>query len=208
MSRPEESPACPSCGSDRVAWIFYGLPLSFESLQPELDAGRIILGGCDCSESDPQWQCQACGHGWGRLEIFDNIFRLCQEASASPQSRWRRLGGWLGFIEDDDPVDGKKAPLIGGLARRLAYVAAGAGVVRLLGSLAPPWVGLVVLAVWFLPLLVHVGFRQCAVLLIVPMVGIGGFGVVDWRVVGFVGVTLLEECVLVLTVALLGGWLL
>jgi hypothetical protein len=59
-----------------------------------------------------------------------------------------------------------------------------------------------------LPLLCHAGFRLLVVLLVVPVVGLAGFRALSWRVAGFVELTLLEECVLVLTVALLGGWLL
>jgi hypothetical protein len=130
------------------------------------------------------------------------------ERAEPRRSRWRHLGSWLGLIEDDDPLERRDAPLLGGFARRLTYAAAGAGVVRLVGSLAPPWVGLAVLAVWFLPLLCHAGFRQLVVLLIVPVVGLAGFRALDRRVLGCAGLTLLEECILVLTVALLGGWLL
>lgn len=114
------------------------------------------------------------------------------------------------FIADDAPADDEM--LLSGLAQRLAWTAAGAGVVLLAGSVAPAWIGLVVLAVWFLPLLCLAGFRMFAAMLVAGMVGLVPFSALSWpvvgRVVGFVGVTMLEECVLVLTVALLGGWLL
>jgi hypothetical protein len=99
-------------------------------------------------------------------------------------------------------------PLLGGLAQRLAWVTAGAGVVVVVGTVAPPWLGLVVLTAWFLPLLWRAALRQLVVLLLLGMVGLAGFGALNGRVLGFVALTLLEECVLVLTVALLGGWLL
>src|SRR5262245_28579091 len=99
-------------------------------------------------------------------------------------------------------------PLLDGLWRRLALTAAGAGVVWLLGSVVPAWLGLVVLGLWFVPLLCHAGVRLFAVLGICALMGLAGLGAMSWRVAGFVAVTLLEELALVLTVALLGGWLL
>ncbi|MCQ2348423.1 MAG: hypothetical protein MJZ65_04460 [Paludibacteraceae bacterium] len=51
---------CPKCGG-KVARIFYGLPAYTEKLQADLDAGRVILGGCCRTEHDPTWQCTKCG---------------------------------------------------------------------------------------------------------------------------------------------------
>ena len=110
------------------------------------------------------------------------------------------------YLDEKELADDE--PLLDGLGRRLALTAAGAGVVLLLGSVTPPWFGLAVLGVWFLPLLCHAGVRLLAVVGTVALVGLAGFGALSWRVVGFVLVTLLEEAILVLTVALLGGWLL
>jgi hypothetical protein len=98
--------------------------------------------------------------------------------------------------------------LLGGLARRLAWMAAGAGVVLVVGALAPAWVGLLVLAVWFLPLLLHAALRQLPVMGALALLVLAGFGRDSWEVVGFVAVTVLEEVLLVVTVALLGGSLL
>ncbi len=37
---------CPSCGSDRIMEIIYGLPPMTQRIQDELDKKTIILGGC------------------------------------------------------------------------------------------------------------------------------------------------------------------
>lgn len=52
---------CPACGSQQVASILYGMPAFGEQLQRDLEAGKIILGGCCVSDHDPQWQCVGCG---------------------------------------------------------------------------------------------------------------------------------------------------
>lgn len=51
---------CPSCGSGRIATILYGLPAFSPELEADLDAGRIVLGGCCVTDDDPAWQCLDC----------------------------------------------------------------------------------------------------------------------------------------------------
>jgi hypothetical protein len=201
MLKREVTPACPSCGSERVAWIFYGLPRSMERLQPDLDAGRVIFGGCSCSENEPQWKCRACGLDWEWPAVLDVLHRLMQEAEGVPKSLWRRIRGWLGFSLSD-------GTLLGGLARRLIYATAGVGVVVAIGLVAPPWVGLTVLILWFLPLLWHCALSHVVALLGLGLVGLAGFGAINSRLIGFIAATLLEMGVLVITMALLTGWLL
>ena len=58
---------CPVCGASEVARIGYGLPRFTAELTADLDAGRVVLGGCDISGDDPVWLCRACKHAWGRL---------------------------------------------------------------------------------------------------------------------------------------------
>lgn len=50
---------CPACGSKKVARILYGMP-AFHMIREELDSGKIVLGGCCISDSDPSWQCVDC----------------------------------------------------------------------------------------------------------------------------------------------------
>ncbi|RMG53061.1 MAG: hypothetical protein D6723_07730 [Acidobacteria bacterium] len=54
---------CPVCGSSRIARILYGLPPPDlpEKLKNDLDAGRIVFGGCIVFGDDPTWQCVNCG---------------------------------------------------------------------------------------------------------------------------------------------------
>ena len=56
--RPSE---CPKCGADTIAVIFYGLPHMTESLERQIEAGNLVLGGCVVSEDDPKWLCKSCG---------------------------------------------------------------------------------------------------------------------------------------------------
>src|SRR5262245_29653153 len=66
----QAKPPCPACGSPRVAEFFYGLA-NLDQLKPDLDAGRVVLGGCCLFEDSPQWKCQDCGHAWDRAVDFD-----------------------------------------------------------------------------------------------------------------------------------------
>jgi len=52
---------CPKCNNRPVARIVYGLPYFSEKLANEVDAGKIVLGGCIITDDDPAWQCVACG---------------------------------------------------------------------------------------------------------------------------------------------------
>lgn len=58
---------CPVCGSFRIAEILYGLPEFSAKLKRDLDAGRIILGGCCITNDDPKWQCADC-----QMAIYKN----------------------------------------------------------------------------------------------------------------------------------------
>ena len=55
---------CPECKSSNVAKILWGLPANFDELKPDLDAGKIVLGGCIVSGCDPTHSCNKCGHSW------------------------------------------------------------------------------------------------------------------------------------------------
>jgi rubrerythrin len=57
----EKPEKCPSCGSGKVAQILWGYPAYDEEMEKDLEAGRIILGGCVVSGNDPSWQCVKCG---------------------------------------------------------------------------------------------------------------------------------------------------
>jgi hypothetical protein len=55
--------ACPSCGSTRVARILYGEPMGSASLEADLEAGRVVLGGCLVADDSPRYRCADCGNG-------------------------------------------------------------------------------------------------------------------------------------------------
>ncbi len=59
-----ENLICPRCGSREIARIEYGLPAFNEKFERDLEAGRIVLGGCLVSENDPQWKCLGCENKW------------------------------------------------------------------------------------------------------------------------------------------------
>jgi hypothetical protein len=60
---------CPACGFAPVGEILYGFPNYDEQMQADMDAGKIIIGGCFMPEyengkwSAPWWQCSRCGCG-------------------------------------------------------------------------------------------------------------------------------------------------
>jgi primosomal protein N' len=64
-SKPDR---CPECGSEKVASIFYGLPVFTVELERQLKEGEVILGGCCVTGDDPQWHCVECRHQWGKME--------------------------------------------------------------------------------------------------------------------------------------------
>jgi len=53
---------CPSCKSNNVVPIAYGLP-GFE-MQEEAIKGKIHLGGCVIEEGAPDFHCNDCEHKW------------------------------------------------------------------------------------------------------------------------------------------------
>jgi len=47
---------CPRCGATRVARIVWGLvPWS-----PDIEAGRVVIGGCCIESPAPSWRCVEC----------------------------------------------------------------------------------------------------------------------------------------------------
>ena len=58
----KEKPKCPSCSSDNVAVIAYGLP--GPEMMEEAERGDIVLGGCVVTDDGPEWHCKECAHEW------------------------------------------------------------------------------------------------------------------------------------------------
>jgi hypothetical protein len=77
-------PECPACRSRRIARISYGLVEHTEELRQDLQAGRVILGGCFITDKSPIWHCNECGLEGGRLD-------LSEWTRAAPRSLTRPL---------------------------------------------------------------------------------------------------------------------
>ena len=56
--KPEQ---CPQYGSWCIAGILYGMPAMNARLERDLEAGRIVLGGCVITDDDPVCECVDCG---------------------------------------------------------------------------------------------------------------------------------------------------
>ena len=54
---------CPKCGSDNIAMVLYGMPAYDEELKAKIDAGDVVLNGCEIVLGDPMYpfECQECG---------------------------------------------------------------------------------------------------------------------------------------------------
>jgi hypothetical protein len=52
---------CRSCGSLNMATIHYGLPKLSEKLIEDIEAQKVILGGCVIDDDSAAWQCADCG---------------------------------------------------------------------------------------------------------------------------------------------------
>jgi len=53
---------CPSCKSEKVIRIVYGLP-DADAIK-KAEEGLIALGGCCVDDDNPRWKCNACKHEW------------------------------------------------------------------------------------------------------------------------------------------------
>ncbi len=51
---------CPSCASTNTCRIVYGMVAFDESLNADLEAGRLHLAGCGISENAPDRHCNDC----------------------------------------------------------------------------------------------------------------------------------------------------
>ena len=53
--------ACPRCGAADIARIQYGYPAGSAQLDEDLQAKRVVLGGCLVWTGMPDRHCTACG---------------------------------------------------------------------------------------------------------------------------------------------------
>ena len=61
MKTARRSRTCPGCGSREIAKIQYGEPAYSEGLEADLEARRVVLGGCMVWDDQPDLSCTACG---------------------------------------------------------------------------------------------------------------------------------------------------
>lgn len=57
---------CPKCGSQKIAPILYGMPVSDEEMEERINNQELYLGGCCVSDLDPQFHCFECGKDFGK----------------------------------------------------------------------------------------------------------------------------------------------
>lgn len=54
--------ACPFCGSELVVPIVYGF--ADAGMGMDADEGKLVIGGCEITDGDPQWACRSCDSRW------------------------------------------------------------------------------------------------------------------------------------------------
>jgi len=65
---------CPRCGSREIAKFQYGEPASSDRLEADLEARRVVLGGCMVWDDQPDRTCTACSLEFradGRSPVLD-----------------------------------------------------------------------------------------------------------------------------------------
>ena len=82
---------CPHCGSLNVVRILYGMPTHEAFLLYE--EGKIKLGGCCITDSDPEYFCKDCEHEWDKQEALNHAYNEIKGIKAS-------VGGYFsGYYE-------------------------------------------------------------------------------------------------------------
>jgi len=70
---------CPYCGSDSIAKIQYGYPNWTDSLQNDIDHGKITLGGCCREIDDPDKHCNSCNKDFHSNSVREKQHRKANE---------------------------------------------------------------------------------------------------------------------------------
>jgi hypothetical protein len=98
-----DPPACPNCGSRKVAWVLQGLPnFQNEQLMQAVHDGRVILGGC-CQGNF--WRCPDCAErelaerGARRFDLDAALEAAGDDEEAQEQSRRE---AWLDEVQFED----------------------------------------------------------------------------------------------------------
>lgn len=92
---------CPQCGSDHIAAILYGMPALTEELERKIEAGEVVLNGCEIVLGEPQYQfeCQECGHRFDAMSVI----RLSAEVYFSAED-YAFLQNLTKYADEDDYV--------------------------------------------------------------------------------------------------------
>src|SRR5690554_2209688 len=72
---------CPKCGSLNVIKIMYGMPTNEAFLMAE--EGKIKLGGCCITDSDPEYFCKDCENEWDRQNAINHVYQQIKGIKAS-----------------------------------------------------------------------------------------------------------------------------
>lgn len=51
---------CPACHSSDLALVAYGLPVWTQELKNDIQARRVVTGGCMFTADSPRYQCNEC----------------------------------------------------------------------------------------------------------------------------------------------------
>ena len=65
--RSNEAKCCPSCSSENVADILYGMPCMDKGMRRAMESKQVVLGGCCIEDGQSEWHCNGCEHEWGSL---------------------------------------------------------------------------------------------------------------------------------------------
>lgn len=89
---------CPSCGSRKIARIQWGRPSWSDTLEENLDSGKLTLGGCSVDVHAPKWQCLDCNTCFGESDTWDLEFVLNRKLIPDYLQARLQVGG----LQDDN----------------------------------------------------------------------------------------------------------
>lgn len=61
---------CPYCGSKDTAYIYYGLPVMDDELKKRVDEGKVVIGGCKVSSTNPTRYCNHCKKSFATMPLI------------------------------------------------------------------------------------------------------------------------------------------
>lgn len=79
LSMKPDGLLCPSCGSDKIMEILYGLPVITQQTQKELKQKAITLGGCMVDDNAPLWMCEVCNYKFDHPVNKDQALKIVQD---------------------------------------------------------------------------------------------------------------------------------